>query len=188
MQMALVSCHKKNAVLQEKTYIQWGRSGCDTKAAEMHFRANQRNLHRLDDGKEPMTLASRILGWQKHCEGVRWEKWTLHSVTLHCLKHVWPPLIACWPEKLEHLQRAPSASSRCHTSENRDALAKRVKMQKNPASQHAPHTRPTVCDTCKSTPSGHAYTRSWVGHDTSRLAFPFSRPDKPTNFKGAGGR
>ena len=26
----------------------------------MHFRANQRNLHRPDDGKEPMTPASRI--------------------------------------------------------------------------------------------------------------------------------
>ena len=60
------------------------------------------------------------------------------DVTLRCLKHVWPSPSACWPEKLEHPQRAPSASSRCHTSQNQDALAKRVKMQTDPASQHAP--------------------------------------------------
>ena len=79
--------------------------------------------------------------------------------------------MACWPEKLEHPQRAPSASSRCHTSANQDALAKKVKMQKNPASQHAPHTRPTVCDTSLHLSGVHV--RSWVGQNMVQVDWSF---------------
>ena len=128
--------------------------------------------------KTPSKQASRIFKMRfkiDNAKGVRWEKWTLHSVTLQCLKHVGPSLLACWPA--EHPQRAPSASSRCHTSENQDALAKGWKCRSITASQHAPHTRPTVCDTYKKQRQKrqpkHYKVVGRAEHGTSRLAVRF---------------
>ena len=144
---------------------------------EVHFPGSQRNPHmcfvQLSKKHLPEKQRTNDAGFknlQDEIQAMLGSSLRAMDVTLHCLKHVWPPLLACWPEKLEHPQRAPSASSRCHTSENHDALATRVKMQTDPASQHAPHTRPTVCDTCLHLSSACKVVGR-AEHGTSRLVF-----------------